>query len=107
MSKESKSSETTDPVIEKVVKALGKRKMIGMEAENAEYARELIFSIVPKDAVIGIGDSSSVRQVKAVTGLKERGHQVINGFDPEKKISNPILTTASGQCLRHLYAMYF
>ena len=88
MNQVNKTSEITDPLIEKAVKALGNRKMVGLAAENAEHARELILSIVPEKAVVGIGDSSSVRQVKAAAALEKRSNRVINGFNPEKKITD-------------------
>ena len=88
MSQESKNSKEKDPVIDKVAKALGNRKMIGIAAENADHARELICSIVPKNAAVGIGDSSSVRQINVVKALEERGNRVISGFNPEKKITD-------------------
>jgi hypothetical protein len=78
--------ETTNPLFGKVVEALKKRKITCIAAIDAAHARKLICDIVPDDAVVGIGDSSSVRQIKAVTALEERGNRVINGFDPCKKI---------------------
>lgn len=88
MNQDSETSKIIDPVIEKVVNALGKRKMVAMAAENTYHARKLICNIVPKDSVVGIGDSSSVRQVNAVKALEERGNKVINGFNPEKKVTD-------------------
>ena len=87
MNKERKTIEKVDPAIAKVVNALEKRKMKGVAAKNAAHARELICNLVPKGAIVGIGDSSSVRQIQAVFALEEKGHRVINGFDPEKKIT--------------------
>ncbi len=78
--------ETTSPVIEKAVEALQRRKITGIAAKDAAHARKLILDIVPDGAVVGIGDSSSVRQIQAVKALEERGNRVINGFDPDKKI---------------------
>ena len=77
-----------DPVIKKTIKSLEKRKIRGMIAENASRAREIICDIVPEKAFVGIGDSSSVRQVGAVDALKKRGNVVMNGFDPLKKITD-------------------
>ena len=88
MNKEYKNIEKVNPVVAKVVNALEKRKMKGIAAKNAEHARELICNIVPEGAVIGIGDSSRVRQIQAVSALEEKGHRVINGFDPKKKIAD-------------------
>jgi L-lactate utilization protein LutB len=70
-----------DRIIEKTVKFLEQRFMKGWVAANAGAARDVVGQIVPKDAVVGIGDSSSVRQIGAIEMLKERGNTVINGFD--------------------------
>lgn len=75
-----------DPVIKKTIKALEQRLIQGWRAENAAEAREIIGRIVPEDAVVGIGDSSSVRQIKVIEVLKARGNRVINGFDPSNEI---------------------
>jgi L-lactate utilization protein LutB len=80
--------EKPNPVIQKVVDSLKRRKITGLVAEDAEHARKLICDIVPEGAVIGIGDSSSVRQIKIVPILEERGNRVINGFDPDKSIND-------------------
>jgi L-lactate utilization protein LutB len=78
--------ETTNQVIDKVIDSLKKRKIKGLAAEDAQQARKLILDIVSENAVIGIGDSSSVRQIQAVKALEERGNRVLNGFDPSKNI---------------------
>lgn len=79
---------STDPVIEKTIKSLKKRFIIGWAAQNAAHAREIICGIVPSQAVVGIGDSSSVRQIEVIEALKGRGHRVINGFDPSQEIKD-------------------
>jgi L-lactate utilization protein LutB len=86
MSNAHNTIKTLNPVIEKVIDSLKKRKITGLAAEDAAHARKLIFDVVPEGAVIGTGDSSSVRQIQAVKVLEERGNRVINGFDPDKKI---------------------
>ena len=88
MNQTEKNTEGSVPFIKKILEALEKRKMIGMEAKNADHARELICNIVPEGAVIGVGDSSSVRQIQVVTELGAQGHRVINGFDPKKEITD-------------------
>ncbi len=88
MSQKKSDTQGRDSVINKVIKALENRKMTGLAAEDGDHARKLVLSIVPEDAVVGIGDSSSVRQVKAVTALEERGNKIISGFNPEKMITD-------------------
>ena len=82
----SDNSDQMEPVIDKTIKALGKRQIVGWAARNAAHAREIIGRIVPPQAVVGIGDSSSVRQIDVVDALKVRGHTVINGFDLSQEI---------------------
>lgn len=78
----------TDPVIEKTIRSLEKRKMVGLAARNASHAREIICKIVSETSVVGIGDSSSVRQIEIVKTLENQGNRVINGFDPNKRITD-------------------
>ena len=77
-----------DPNIEKTIKALKKRLINGWRAADAAGARDIIGMIIPKDAVIGTGDSSSVRQIKIIEALKARGNRVINGFDLSHEIKD-------------------
>lgn len=59
-----------------------KQGINGYLALNAKEAREIITSIIPTDATVGIGDSSAVRQIGIIESLKEAGQRVINPFDP-------------------------
>jgi L-lactate utilization protein LutB len=76
-----------NPLIQKTIKALGKRFIRGWEALDAAEAQEIVLRIVPQDAVVGTGDSSSVRQIGAVAALESRGNKVINGFDLSHRIT--------------------
>jgi L-lactate utilization protein LutB len=78
----------TDPVIERTIKSLERRFIKGWAAANAEEAREIVARIVPQDAVVGTGDSSSVRQVGVVEALKVRGNRVIDAFDLSHEIKD-------------------
>jgi hypothetical protein len=88
MTTKSDKTGSTDPIIDKTIKALGKRQIVGWAAKNDADAREIITGIVPPKAVVGIGDSSSVRQIDVVEALKARGHRVINGFDLSREIKD-------------------
>ena len=61
-----------DPTVEKTIKALKRRLINGWRAGNTAEARDIVVRVVPKDAVVGIGDSSSVRQIKLIEALKAR-----------------------------------
>jgi hypothetical protein len=75
-------------MIENTIESLRKRQMKGWAAGSIGEAREMILGIVPSDAIVGIGDSSSVRQVGIIDELKVRGNRVINPFDPTKEIKD-------------------
>jgi hypothetical protein len=75
-------------MIEKTIESLKKRQIKGWAPGSAGEAREMILGIVPSDAVVGIGDSSSVRQIGIINALKTQGHRVINPFDPTKEIQD-------------------
>jgi hypothetical protein len=73
-----------DRTIEETLEALRKRNFAAWFAGTIGEARELIFGLVPGDAMVGIGDSSTVRQIGVVEGLRERGNRVVNPFDPSR-----------------------
>ncbi|MBN2062652.1 MAG: lactate utilization protein [Deltaproteobacteria bacterium] len=77
-----------DKITEKTIKSLKRRLINGWAAENAEEAREIILGIISPAAVIGIGDSSSVRQIGIIGALEARGNRVINPMDPTKEIKD-------------------
>ncbi len=77
-----------DALVDKTIRSLEKRLIKGWAAANGAKARKIIGRIVPREAVVGTGDSSSVRQIGAVEMLKRRGNRVINGFDLSKEIKD-------------------
>lgn len=68
-------------IIRKTIKSLEKRLMKGWIAESADEAREIILGIVSPGAIVGVGDSSTVRQIGIIEALRTRGNRVINPFD--------------------------
>jgi len=74
--------------IERTVESLGKRGIVGWAAEDASEARSIVLKIIPAGATVGMGDSSSVRQVGAIEALMERGNRIINGFEVPDRIKD-------------------
>jgi hypothetical protein len=52
-------------------------------AENIDAVNKIVLSSISKDAVVGIGDSATVRQVGIVEELERRGIKVLNPFSGE------------------------
>lgn len=75
-----------DEVIEKTIKALQRREIQGHVAANRDAARDIVVGLIPSEAVVGIGDSSSVRQIGAVDAIRAKGNRVINPFDMTKEV---------------------
>ena len=70
--------------IDKTLESMRKRNFTGLYADTANEAQNLILSIIPTDAMVGLGDSSTIRQLGVVERLKDRGNRVVNPFDITK-----------------------
>jgi hypothetical protein len=72
-----------DKPIEKALSALHARRMKGIYAEDEQDANQKILELIPLDAVVGIGDSTSMRQLGILDRLRERGTKILNSFEPK------------------------
>jgi hypothetical protein len=77
-----------DQVMERTVRSLKKRQIMGWVAADAAEARGIVLDIVAPDAVVGTGDSTSVRQIGVVEALEARGNRLINGFDLRNEVTD-------------------
>jgi L-lactate utilization protein LutB len=73
-----------DTQMEATLSALQKRHTTGLFAEDTEEAKEKILSLIPKDAGVGMGDSTAIRQIGVLPALRERGTRVLNPFEPKE-----------------------
>ena len=69
-----------DAQIEATLSSLHSRHIHGTYAENAIEANRKILALIPEGRVIGIGDSTAVRQLGILDVLTEKGFKVLNGF---------------------------
>lgn len=74
-----------DTQIEKALSSLQARKMKGIFAEDCQEANRKILDLIPLDAVVGIGDSTSMRQLGILDVLRERGTKILNPFEPKRE----------------------
>jgi hypothetical protein len=86
--RERATEQAMDDEIGRTLEALKKRYLQASRVENRKEARGLILDLIPADATVAVGDSSTVRQTEVIKALKARGTRVINPFDHEKKIEN-------------------
>ena len=71
-----------DEVIKKTLAGLKSRHIEGYYAADAGQARERVFDLIPSEAVVGIGDSTGLRQLGLTEALKARGTELLDGFGP-------------------------
>ncbi|MBA4423913.1 MAG: lactate utilization protein C [Syntrophus sp. (in: bacteria)] len=74
-----------DSQIEIVLSALQARHIHGFYADDCPEANRKILSLIPSDATVGIGDSTSMRQLGILNLLRERGTRILNPFDPKRE----------------------
>ena len=77
-----------EKTIKKTLKSLRLRLLEGHYVANRDEARGLVLRLIRNEWTVGIGDSSTVRQVEIVKALKSRGTKVINPFDPDLKVTD-------------------
>jgi hypothetical protein len=74
------TSLSEEEAIKRTIKAMRSRRFDARFARSREIARDMVLELVPLGATIGIGDSSSLRQIEIVEELEARGHQIVNPF---------------------------
>ena len=67
-----------DETVARTIRSLKRRQIVGWAAEDAADARDIILKIIPPEAVVGTGDSTSVRQIGITQALEARGNRLIN-----------------------------
>lgn len=76
----SKTSLMFNKDIEETLKSLKSRGFKGFYAEDREVAKNKILEMIPAEATVGIGDSTTVKQIGVIEELKKRGTTVYDGF---------------------------
>lgn len=77
-----------EEAIKKTLKSLEARNLRAWFAKNCKEARDRMLDMISRDAVVGIGDSSTVRQIGIIKALRQRGTKVINPFDSDRIIKD-------------------
>jgi hypothetical protein len=72
-----------DAQIKETLSSLHSRHIHGIFVEDSEETIQKIINLIPHDAVVGIGDSTTMRQLGIPKVLKERGNRVLNPFEPK------------------------
>lgn len=89
-----------DEEVEQTMKALQHNRFDVRSAETAEAAKRIVLDIIPQEAVVGIGDSATVRQIGVLPELERRGTRVINPFKTEIHKNTELLQQMTREALR-------
>ena len=65
----------------RAAEALRKRDFTADYVENSTRAKEVILEAIPRDAVVGVGGSVTIREMKVLEDLKARGHRVLDHWE--------------------------
>jgi hypothetical protein len=78
--------------IEKSLAGLRLRHIKAFFVDNTKEARQKILRLIPLDAVVGIGDSTTIRQIELPQVLIARGTKILDAFGSQRQ---KIYTTAA------------
>ena len=62
----------------RAAEALRKRDFNAQYVENSTRAKELILEAIPREAVVGVGGSVTIREMKVLEDLRARGNKVLD-----------------------------
>lgn len=66
--------------IEKALKNLRANNFAVHFAKSSDVAKETILNMISKDAVVGVGDSATIRQIGILKELEKRRRKILNPF---------------------------
>jgi L-lactate utilization protein LutB len=72
-----------DAQIEEALSNLRANNFDARFVENGIAAKEIVLSSISKDAIVGVGDSATVRQIGIIEELEKKGIRVLNPFSRE------------------------
>ncbi len=75
--------------METTLLGLKSRHLNAIFSDSSESARKTILDMIPKNTVVGIGDSTTVDQIGAKEELKKRGTKVLDAFDRKVAQTSP------------------
>ena len=84
--------------IGKTLKNLRANNFVVHSARSSEDAKKIILRMISKDAVVGVGDSATIRQIGILKELEKRETKVLNPF------SRKLTTDSSKREMRHRLA---
>ena len=72
-------------------------------AENSDAAKQIVLGSISYDAIVGVGDSATVRQVEIVEELEKKGVRVLNPFSRDLT-ADPAKTALRDNISRQIFS---
>jgi hypothetical protein len=92
--------------IEETLKNLLANNFEAKFAENRDAVKQIVVGSISKNAIVGIGDSATIRQIGIVDYLEKRGIVVLNPFSREMT-TDPAKTMARDDISRRIFSCDF
>lgn len=89
--------------IEETLKNLRANNFEAEFAESIEAAKQIVLDSISKDAVVGVGDSATIRQIGIVEELNEKGIKILNPFSRELT-TDPAKTMVRDDISRRIFS---
>jgi hypothetical protein len=92
-----------DAQIEETLKNLLANNFEAKFAESRDAVKQIVLSSISEDAILGVGDSATVRQIGIVEELEKRGIRVLNPFSRDLAI-DPAKTMVRDDISRQIFS---
>jgi len=92
-----------DAPVEETLKNLRANNFDAKFAEDSNAVKEIVLNSISKDAIVGIADSATVRQIGIVEELEKRGFKVLNPFSRELT-TDPTKTVVRDNISRQIFS---
>jgi len=77
-----------DAQLEETLKNLAANNFEAKFVKSSDAVKEIVLGSISRDAIVGIGDSATVRQIGIVEELEKNGIKVLNPFSSELTTNN-------------------
>jgi len=92
-----------DAQIEETLKNLLANNFEAMFSEDRDAVKQIVLSSISKDAIVGVGDSATVRQLEIVEEFEKKGFRVLNPFSRELT-TDPTKTMVRDNISRQIFS---
>lgn len=94
-----------DAQVEELLRNLRANGFEALPAENRDVAKQIVLASISKDAIVGVGDSATVRQIGILEELEKKGITVLNPFS-KNLTTDEAKTTVRDDISRQIFSCH-